>query len=49
MGASFRYLASGVEAMITATWTWKDIRDFEETPPAIDAPKWLGRSSLPLR
>jgi hypothetical protein len=32
VGASLRYLASGVEAMITATWTWKDIRDFEEDP-----------------
>jgi hypothetical protein len=31
-GASLGYLASGVEAMITATWTWKDIRDFEEDP-----------------
>jgi hypothetical protein len=32
VGASLRYRASGDEAMITATWTWTDIRNFEADP-----------------
>jgi hypothetical protein len=32
LGASLRYRAPGVEAMITATWTWTDIRNFEADP-----------------
>ena len=26
------YRAPGAEAMITATWTWTDIRNFDEDP-----------------
>jgi heme A synthase len=32
LGGRLRYGALGAEAMITATWTWTDIRNFEEDP-----------------
>jgi hypothetical protein len=30
LGASLRYQALGAETMMTATWTWTDIRNFED-------------------